>query len=143
VTQRLVARSRRACPERSRGNPESAYLTHASRSFSTTEARTWRTRTVSPWVREQQLLASCYGMEPLTYIFGARLTIQPGEAQSAFPHLKSRLQLGKLAKKGKVKTGVSFWELRGSTLRSMIFYNSLKDVRLLAQTVHQPSGICP
>jgi hypothetical protein len=25
---------------------------------------------------------------------------------------------------------------QGSTLRSMIFYNSLKDVRLLAQTVH-------
>jgi hypothetical protein len=30
---------RRACPERSRGNPEGAYLAHAVRSFSTTEAR--------------------------------------------------------------------------------------------------------
>ena len=36
---------------------------------------------------------------------------------------------------GKAK-GVSFWELLGSTLHSMIFYNSLKDVRLLAQTVY-------
>jgi hypothetical protein len=39
VTQRLMARSRRACPERSRGNPEGAYLTHAALSFSTTESR--------------------------------------------------------------------------------------------------------
>jgi putative endonuclease len=39
-----VARSRRACPERSRGNPEGAYLTHAVRTFSTTEARSWRAR---------------------------------------------------------------------------------------------------
>jgi hypothetical protein len=39
VTQRLAARSRRACPERSRRNPEGAYLAHAVRSFSTTEAR--------------------------------------------------------------------------------------------------------
>jgi hypothetical protein len=31
---------------------------------------------------------------------------------------------------------LSFWELPGSTLHSMIFYNSLKDVRLLAQTVY-------
>jgi hypothetical protein len=44
VTQRLMARSRRACPERSRGNPEGADLNPAARSFSTTEARTWRTR---------------------------------------------------------------------------------------------------
>ena len=42
VTQRLGA-SRRACPERSRRNPESAYPTHAVRTLSTTEARTWRT----------------------------------------------------------------------------------------------------
>jgi hypothetical protein len=33
VTQRLVARSRRACPERGRGNPEGAYPTHAVRLF--------------------------------------------------------------------------------------------------------------
>jgi hypothetical protein len=33
-----MARSRRACPERSRGNPGGAYLTHAAPSFSTTEA---------------------------------------------------------------------------------------------------------
>jgi hypothetical protein len=39
VTQRLNARSRRACPERSRRNPDGAYLTHAARSFSTTEPR--------------------------------------------------------------------------------------------------------
>ena len=44
VAQRLVARSRRACPELSRGNPEGAYLAHAACSFSTTEAHTWRTR---------------------------------------------------------------------------------------------------
>src|SRR5260370_25713295 len=41
VTQRSMARSRRACPERSRRNREDAYLTHAARSFSTTEIRTW------------------------------------------------------------------------------------------------------
>ncbi len=34
-----MARSRRACPERSRGNPGGAYLSPAARSFSTTEAR--------------------------------------------------------------------------------------------------------
>ena len=35
-TERLVAREvRRACPERSRGNPGSAYLTQAARSFRT------------------------------------------------------------------------------------------------------------
>jgi hypothetical protein len=39
VIQRLVARSRRACPERSRRNLGGAYFTHAARSFSTTEAR--------------------------------------------------------------------------------------------------------
>ena len=44
VTQRLLARSRRACPERSRRNPEDAHLTHGARPLSTTEARTWRTR---------------------------------------------------------------------------------------------------
>jgi hypothetical protein len=38
VTRRLVARSRRACPERSRRNPGGAYLTHAARSFSTAES---------------------------------------------------------------------------------------------------------
>ena len=38
VIQRLVARSRRACPERSRRNLGGAYFTHAARSFSTTEA---------------------------------------------------------------------------------------------------------
>ena len=32
-----MARSRRACPERSRRNPEEAYLPHAVRSFSTTD----------------------------------------------------------------------------------------------------------
>jgi hypothetical protein len=37
VPQCLVARSRRACPERSRRNLGGAYLTHAVRSFSTTE----------------------------------------------------------------------------------------------------------
>jgi hypothetical protein len=35
----LVARSRRACPERSRGNPGGAYLTYAARAFPATEAR--------------------------------------------------------------------------------------------------------
>ena len=35
----FVARSRRACPERSRGNPGGAYLTHPAWSCSTTEAR--------------------------------------------------------------------------------------------------------
>src|SRR5271168_4425111 len=35
----LVARSRRACPESSRGNLGGAYFTHAARSFSTTKAR--------------------------------------------------------------------------------------------------------
>ena len=58
VTWRLMARSRRACPERSRGNPEGAYLTHAARSFSTTEARTWRTRhglSLGPGRREKKL----------------------------------------------------------------------------------------
>jgi hypothetical protein len=39
VAERLVARSRRACPECSRGNPEGAYPTHTVRTFSTTEAR--------------------------------------------------------------------------------------------------------
>src|SRR5216684_3726417 len=38
-----MARSRRACPERSRRNLEGAYLTHAARTFSTTEVRIWRT----------------------------------------------------------------------------------------------------
>ena len=36
VTQRLAARSRRACPEHSRRNPEGACHTDAARSFSTT-----------------------------------------------------------------------------------------------------------
>ncbi len=40
VTQRLMARSRRACPEHSRGNPDGVYLAPAVRSFLTTEART-------------------------------------------------------------------------------------------------------
>jgi hypothetical protein len=39
VTPRFMARSRRAYPEHSRGNPEDAYLANAVRSFSTTEAR--------------------------------------------------------------------------------------------------------
>jgi hypothetical protein len=39
VTPRSMARSRRACPERSRRNPEDAYLGYAVRSFSTIEAR--------------------------------------------------------------------------------------------------------
>ena len=39
VSQCLVARNRRACPGRSRRNPEGAHLTHAVRAFSTTEAR--------------------------------------------------------------------------------------------------------
>jgi hypothetical protein len=34
------------------------------------------------------------------------------------------------------RAGVSFWGPLRSTLQSMIFYNSLKDVRLLAQTVY-------
>src|ERR1700735_1997740 len=37
VTQRLWRGVRRARPERSRGNPEGAYLTNAARSFSTTK----------------------------------------------------------------------------------------------------------
>src|ERR1700683_513638 len=37
LIQGFMARSRRACPERSRRNPGGAYLTHAVRSFSTTE----------------------------------------------------------------------------------------------------------
>jgi hypothetical protein len=40
------ARSRRACPERSRKNPEDAYCVDAVRSFSTTKARIWWTRHV-------------------------------------------------------------------------------------------------
>ena len=44
VTQRLVARSRRACPERSRRNLGGAYFTHAVRSFSTTEPAPGRGR---------------------------------------------------------------------------------------------------
>ena len=58
VTQRLVARSRRACPELSRGNPEGAYPTHAVRTFSTTEARTWRARHDLSLGPKQGLLAS-------------------------------------------------------------------------------------
>src|SRR6266702_7196506 len=41
VVQRWVARSRRACPERSRRNLEGAYSTHAVGTLSTTEARTF------------------------------------------------------------------------------------------------------
>jgi hypothetical protein len=44
VTQRLGRGVRRACPERSRGNPNGADPTHADRTLSTTEACTWRTR---------------------------------------------------------------------------------------------------
>ena len=44
VTQRLRREVRRACPERSRGNPGGLYLTHAAQSFSITEAHTGRTR---------------------------------------------------------------------------------------------------
>jgi hypothetical protein len=39
---------------------EGAYRTHAARSFSTAEARTWRTRHGLFLGREQELLASCY-----------------------------------------------------------------------------------
>ena len=50
-----MARSRRACPERSRGNPGGAYLTHAARTFSTTEARTGGSATVFPRAENQEL----------------------------------------------------------------------------------------
>ena len=54
VTQRLMARSRRACPERSRRNPEGAYFTHAALGFSTTEAALGRPATVFPWGRDKE-----------------------------------------------------------------------------------------
>jgi putative endonuclease len=55
-----MARSRRAWPERSRRNPEDAYLAYAVRSFSTTEADTGRTGHGPSLGREQELLASCH-----------------------------------------------------------------------------------
>ena len=57
VTPRLMARSRRACPEHSRGNPEDAYLAYAVRSFSTTEARVQDLAAA--------LLAEGYGLQPV------------------------------------------------------------------------------
>ena len=36
-------------------DPEGAYLTHAARSFSTTEAGTWRTHLGLGWRREKKL----------------------------------------------------------------------------------------
>jgi hypothetical protein len=41
-------------------DPGDAYLTHAVRTFSTTEVRTGGAATVFSWGREQELLASCY-----------------------------------------------------------------------------------
>jgi hypothetical protein len=66
VTQRLVARSRRACPERGRGNLGNAYLIDAAQAFPATGARTFRIRQgLSPGPR-QELPASCDFQQPLS-----------------------------------------------------------------------------
>ena len=66
------------------------------------------------------------------------------ETDWLFLHLMDRFPLMNLADKERPREGVAvLGAAQRSTLRSMIFYNSLKDVRLIAQTVHEPSGICP
>jgi hypothetical protein len=59
------------------------------------------------------------------------------ETDWAFLHLIDRSPLMKVADMERPREGVIvLGATQRSTLRSMIFYNSLKDVRLLAQTVH-------
>jgi hypothetical protein len=61
--QRIQRGVRRACPERSRGNTNRAYLTHAARAFSTTKAR------------EQDLLR--YALDGHGYISSSKMLAGP------------------------------------------------------------------